>query len=237
MHRLGVVGGESEAHRRQGGDGAGDADDGAGGRVEVDVAHLHIYELPGPGHGAVVDATLGVHLQHALGEAHGAHLQADAVVDARALAEHHLGGAAAEVDHQPGALGHLEVALGAEPGEAGLLLAADDLDAQAELALQAGEVGLRVHRPTGGRGGHGLDRPGLDAELLGDADVVLERLGGGGHALGLEQPPVAEPLAEPDHPSLVVEQPPVVGDHGEQHAVGPDVDGGGGHSVSWLPAA
>src|SRR5690606_1567502 len=143
--------------------------------------------------------------QVALGEADRSHVQADPVGGGGG-AEHQLGGAAADVDHQRGSGGQaLDGADRAAVGQLRLLLAGGDLGVDAEDRADAGDEVLAVGGVAGRGGGH-------EADVLAAHAVVLHQrvvsAGGVQRALdgdGVEAPGAVHAEPEADHLQVPLE--------------------------------
>ena len=189
-----------------GGDGAGKADQPPrGGQVDDPLGLIEQATHLGPGGG--LDLGGDAARQEALGDTHAAGVQADGGTGL-IHAQDQLGGAAPEVDNEPRrrcALARPRRALvftgtqeRAGEGQAGLLLAADDLGLDAQQAPDPGHEVLAVAGVAGGGGGYEAPHvaPGGDAQLGAVGGV-------GGHGgqsalqgLGVEQAGAVHALAQ-----------------------------------------
>ncbi len=133
-----------------------------------------------------------------LGVADDAGLQRGVEGDRGAVADDHLGRAAADVDHQRRDCRRL-LDGGAAVGEARLLLAVEDAGGEGETLAQLGDEGAAVGGVAHGAGRDRLDL--LDACLAADRDVVADRLARGLDRLVGELPREVDAAAQPRHPA------------------------------------
>ena len=154
---LGVVLGEAELDRGDGGDGAGEADERRrlGGARDRRAGRRRRGRAPSA---TAFDELLGrgrVGVEELLGDAHASDVERHQT-GGRVGAEDELGGATADVDDEVGR-GRVEVGGGAEERQRGLLLAREQLGRDAERVVRGGEEVVavrRVARRAGGGGAH-----------------------------------------------------------------------------------
>ena len=145
-----------------------------------------------------------------LGHPDAADVDRPGLVDVEGAADE-LGGPAAEVDHEVGAVDavRLQAAGRATERQRGLLVPGDHLGGDAvrrEGGADAVDELGGVAGVTGGRGRHEPDP--LDLELLALRGVVARHRQGAGHGLGGDLAGAVDPVAEPDdlHPAHHVDQ-------------------------------
>ena len=157
---------------------------------------------------------------------HGAHVHAEALVDAVALPEGELGAAATGVEHRQRALGQPDACLDGEVGEAALLLAGDHLDPDAGPGCDGLDHGIPVARDPQAGGSHRGDRERPVRLRLGDH--AGDRVRGTRHGLVRDLAALLQALAEPGDLGPIDDGPPgaVSGTlaHVELDGVGAGVD-------------
>ena len=130
-----------------------------------------------------------------LGEAHRADVDAEPLVDPDAVAERELRAAAAGVEDDERAVAQRQRGAHRQVGEAALLLAGDDLDADAAALPRSRRAPRRVRRDPQPGGPDRRDRHGTCRRgLLGHAG---DRLHGARDRLGRDRARLLEALAEP----------------------------------------